>query len=98
MGSEMCIRDRLDLVVCIEPGYEIKGIQIEPLLTETLSIYKPGGGPLGPPSKWGPWVLFPESSNTRKIISAALKERGSSVKVVADSPQPRSSKKWLTWV
>ena len=70
-------RGQLDIVVCIEPDYEIKGIQIEPLLTETLSIYKPGGGPLGSPNKWGPWVLFPESSNTRKIISAALKERGS---------------------
>ena len=34
-------RGQLDLVVCIEPDYEIKGIQIEPLLTETLSIYKP---------------------------------------------------------
>ena len=88
-------RGQLDLVVCIEPGYEIKGIQIEPLLTETLSIYKPGGGPLGPPSKWGPWVLFPESSNTRKIISAALKERGSSVEVVADSPQPEVLKEMV---
>jgi DNA-binding transcriptional LysR family regulator len=86
---------QLDLIVCIEPEEKIKGIEIEPLLTETLSIYKPGGGPLGPPSEWGPWVLFPESSNTRKIISAALKERGSSVNVVADSPQPEVLKEMV---
>jgi DNA-binding transcriptional LysR family regulator len=86
---------QLDLIVCIEPEEKIKGIEIEPLLTETLSIYRPGGGPLGPPSEWGPWVLFPESSNTRKIISAALKERGSSVNVVADSPQPEVLKEMV---
>lgn len=86
---------QLDLIVCIEPEEKINGIEIEPLLTETLSIYRPGGGPLGPPSEWGPWVLFPESSNTRKIISAALKERGSSVNVVADSPQPEVLKEMV---
>ncbi|GIS34417.1 MAG: hypothetical protein Ct9H90mP5_08660 [Acidimicrobiaceae bacterium] len=31
-------RGQLDLVVCIEPDYEIKGIQIEPLLTKN-SVY-----------------------------------------------------------
>ena len=89
-------RGKLDLVVCIEPQIPVPGITFESLLTEKLSVYKPGGGKLGPSDRWGPWVLFPEDSHTRHIISAALTERGAPVVVVADSPQPEVLKEMVS--
>ena len=50
---------------------------------------------MGPPSKWGPGCSFLKAQIREKIISAALKERGSSVKVVADSPQPEVLKEMV---
>ena len=92
---EALSRGQLDLVVCVQPQIEISGIEIQPLLTEELSVYKPGGGSLGKPSDWGPWVLFPEDSNTRQVISNALNEKGAPVVVVADSPQPEVLKEMV---
>ena len=86
---------QLDLVVCVDPQNDVPGLVMEPLVTEKLSVYKPGGGQLGPPSEWGPWVLFPESSNTRQVISNALNEKGAPVVVVADSPQPEVLKEMV---
>ena len=85
----------LDLAVCVEPKELKSGLDKVPLLTETLSIYKPDRGKLESPEKWGPWVLFPESSNTRQIIEAAFKDKGSPVETVADSPQPEVLKEMV---
>ncbi len=92
---EALSRGQLDLVVCVQPQSDISGIEIQPLLTEELSVYKPGGGSLGKPADWGPWVLFPEDSNTRQIISNALSHKGAPVIVVADSPQPEVLKEMV---
>ena len=85
---EMLERGDLDLVVCVDPERAFPGIVTQPLFDEELAIYRTEGGQLGSPNTWGPWVLFPEKSHTRKIISAALIARGAKVNVVADSPQP----------
>jgi len=85
---EMLEKGELDLVVCVDPVATLSGISTQPLFDEELAIYRPGGGKLGNPSNWGPWVLFPEESHTRRIISEALVARGVKVDVVADSPQP----------
>lgn len=85
---EMLERGELDLVVCVDPEKTFTGIATQPLFDEELAIYRPGGGKLGNPSTWGPWVLFPDNSHTRRIISDALVARGAKVDVVADSPQP----------
>ena len=85
---EMLSTGDLDLAVCVEPVQEFPGITTVRLFEEKLAIYRPGGGKLGDPRSWGPWVLFPEDSHTRRIISDALIERGAPVDVVADSPQP----------
>ncbi|MBG01753.1 MAG: hypothetical protein CL470_05730 [Acidimicrobiaceae bacterium] len=85
---EMLSTGELDLTVCVEPIQEFPGITTVRLFEEKLAIYRPEGGKLGNPRNWGPWVLFPEDSHTRRIISDALIERGAPVDVVADSPQP----------
>ncbi len=85
---EMLEKGELDLAVCVEPAQVFSGITIQTLFEEELAIYRPEGGKLGDPRNWGPWVLFPEESHTRRIISNALTTRGAPVNVVADSPQP----------
>ncbi len=79
---------QLDLVVCVEPRSAIEGIATEPLLTEKLGIYRPDGKRAGPPSSWGPWVLFPDGSQTRMVIAEALRTAGAPMEVVAESHQP----------
>ncbi len=85
---EMLAKGQLDLAVCVEPVQVFPGITTRALFEEKLAIYRPDGGKLGNPRSWGPWVLFPEDSHTRRIISDALSARGAPVDVVADSPQP----------
>ncbi len=78
----------LDLVVCVEPADTIPGVETEPILTEQLAVYRPGAGRPGDPTTWGPWVLFPEGSHTRAVITEALQRAGASLVVVAESHQP----------
>lgn len=85
---EMLVNGDLDLAVCVETSEPFPGIVTQPLLEEELAVYRQGGGKLGPARNWGPWVLFPEDSHTREIISNALLARGAPVEVIADSPQP----------
>ena len=79
---------QLDLVICVQPITHSQMFDVRPLLTENLAIYRPGTNKLGPISSWGPWVLFPEGSNTRSVIEAALRGEGAAVEVVAESHQP----------
>jgi DNA-binding transcriptional LysR family regulator len=85
---EMLVKGDLDLAVCVETAVPFPGIVTQSLLEEELAVYRQGGGKLGPSKNWGPWVLFPEESHTREIISNALIARGAPVEVIADSPQP----------
>lgn len=84
----LLIAGQLDLVVCVEPDQPVHGLEVEPILTEELAVYRPDGKRAGPPERWGPWVLFPVGSHTREVIAAALGELGSPIEVVAESHQP----------
>lgn len=82
------IAGTLDLVVCVEPPTPADGVDIEVLLTEPLALYGPPGAPIGQPSSWGPWVLFPTGSHTRSVIVSLLAGLGAPLEVVAESHQP----------
>lgn len=85
---ELLIGGQLDLVVCVEPAEAVRGITTEPILTEQLAIYRPDAKRAGPPTSWGPWVLFPEGSHTRQVVGAELARLGAPIDVVAESHQP----------
>lgn len=78
----------LDAVVCVEPPEPRTGVDTEPLLTEGLHVFAPPGQQLGSPDDWGPWVLFPDGSHTRRLVEARLGSLGASVVVAAESHQP----------
>ncbi len=79
---------RLDLAVCVEPPEPVAGIETVALLSETLVVYAPPGTSIGAPSTWGPWVLFPSDSHTRRAVSERLAERGVRLDIAAESHQP----------
>ncbi|MGA9275421.1 LysR family transcriptional regulator [Ilumatobacter sp.] len=79
---------RLDLVVCVDPPTAHPGIDFEPLLSESLVVYGPPGTHIGPPATWGPWVLFPAGSHTRRAIDEMLSARGAPLELAAESHQP----------
>ena len=81
-------RGMLDLVVCVEPPAPVAGVESVPLLSEPLVVYGPPDVTIGPPSTWGPWVLFPADSHTRGAVAAALAARGAPIEVAAESHQP----------
>lgn len=78
----------LDLAVCVEPPRPVNGVEYEPLLDEDLVVYAPPGESVGPPSQWGPWVLFPAGSHTRTLVEQRLRDAGAPVVVAAESHQP----------
>jgi len=79
---------RLDAAVVVEPPRPVDGLTTSPVLVEQLAVYPPPGIIVGDPSTWGPWVSFPESSHTRRLISAKLRSLGADYRVVAESHQP----------
>lgn len=85
---DLLVSGQLDIVVCVEPDAPLRGVTADVVLTEELAIYRPDGGRLGPPDAWGPWVLFPEGSHTRSLISRELHDAGATMQVVAESHQP----------
>ena len=85
---ELLTAGELDLVVCVEPHEPVRGVAFEPILTEELAVYRPDGKRAGPPSGWGPWVLFPVGSHTRQVIAEELARLGAPIEVVAESHQP----------
>lgn len=78
----------LDLIVCVAPEELPVGLVARPLLDEPLVVYAPAGTTVGDPARWGPWVLFPSDSHTRRQIERSLVERGASVRIAAESHQP----------
>ena len=79
---------RLDLVVCVAPPEQVVGIETITLMSEPLVVYAPPGTRIGPASTWGPWVLFPDDSHTRRLVVERLARLGAPVEVVAESHQP----------
>lgn len=82
------VAGELDLVVCVEPDPVPVGVTVEHLLTEPLAVYRPDGKRAGPPAGWGPWVLFPDGSQTRRVVGTALQSLGAPVDITAESHQP----------
>ena len=77
----------LDLAVCVEPPTAVPGIEFEALRDEPIVVYAPAGTEVGPPSSWGPWVLFPEGSHTRHQIIEQLRAVGAPLQIAAHSHQ-----------
>lgn len=89
-SAELCERVRngeLDLAVVVEPPGGIGDLETEFLLVEPLAVYAPSGGSTDP-TRWGPWVLFPATSHTRRLVAGALTGIGATVDVAAESHQP----------
>lgn len=78
----------LDLVVCVGPPREHPGIGIQPLLCEELVVYAPPGTRIDEPGTWGPWVLFPSGSHTRRAVDELLSDIGAPLEIAAESHQP----------
>jgi DNA-binding transcriptional LysR family regulator len=85
---ELLTAGALDVVVCVEPPTPTPGIVTDALLEEELAVYGPPGTPIGAPSTWGPWVLFPAGSHTRSVVVDVLRREGAPLDVVAESHQP----------
>lgn len=81
-------RAELDLGVCVQPPETPPGIDTTPLLDDALSVLAPAGESAERPEQWGPWVTFPVGSHTRALIATALRARGATFDVVAESHQP----------
>lgn len=81
-------RGALDVVVCVEPPAPIAGVEMTTLLSEPLVVFGPPGTTIGPPATWGPWVLFPDNSHSRRLVVDRLVELGAPVSVAAESHQP----------
>jgi len=79
---------QLDIIVCVEPAEAVPGMSVREVMSEELAIYRPDKKRLGRAQNWGPWVLFPEGSHTRALISHELRLAGASIDVVAESHQP----------
>lgn len=77
----------LDLVVCVDPPEWPPGIDVEPLRDEPIVVLAPTGTTIGDPVEWGPWVVFPADSHTRRQIIDRLREIGAPLDVAAESHQ-----------
>jgi DNA-binding transcriptional LysR family regulator len=85
---EQLVAGSIDLVVCVASPDAPAGLQVEPLMPDELYVYAPDGVVPDDPGEWGPWVLFPADSHTRRLIVDALAQAGASLDVVAESHQP----------
>ena len=81
-------RGALDLAVCVEPPEPIAGIETTSLLSEPMIVYGPPDSTIGKPKSWGPWVLFPSDSHTRRLVVDRLTALGAPVTIAAESHQP----------
>lgn len=81
-------RGELDLAVCVEPPEPIAGVETVGLLAEGMVVYGPPGIEIGAPASWGPWVVFPGDSHSRRLVIDRLLELGAPVDIAAESHQP----------
>ena len=86
--GEQVVAGDLALAVMVEPVPNRGDLDLLPLWRDDLGLYAPEGRPAGPPSSWGPWVTFPATSHTRRLIGRRLAEVGAAFDVVAESHQP----------
>ncbi len=81
-------RNRLDFAVIVRPFVRPSDLSFVVLLDDPMAVYRPGQLEGGPPTSWGPWVGFPQTSHTRAQIEQHLERLGSPYPVVAESNQP----------
>ena len=81
-------RGTIDLAVCVEPPEPIVGVDTTSLLSEPMIVYGPPESMIGTPQSWGPWVLFPSGSHTRRLVVERLRALGAPVTIAAESHQP----------
>lgn len=81
-------RNEIDVAVCVDP--EGTGpFESTPLLRDELAVYAPTGAATSvAPAQWGPWLLFPTTSRTRRAIDRRLREVGAPLLVEMESHQP----------
>src|SRR5690606_7461013 len=70
------------------PPRELPGVAMRRVRTERMAVYAPPGRRIGPPSTWGPWVLYPAGSHTRHVVVSELRRLGAPIDIVAESHQP----------
>ena len=81
-------RNQFDVAACVDPEGS-RPFEATPLLSDALAVYAPPGvTEVGPPSQWGPWLLFPAESRTRTAIDRRLRELGAPIVVEMESHQP----------
>lgn len=78
----------IDLAVCVAPPEAAIGVDTVPLVDEPLVVLAPPDVSIGPPASWGPWLLFPTGSHTRRQVEDRLVALGAPVRVAAESHQP----------
>lgn len=81
-------RGTIDVVVCVDPPDVPSGLDLTALLTEPMVVYGPPGAAIARSGTWGPWVLFPGDSHTRRLVVDRLAELGVAHDVAAESHQP----------
>ncbi len=78
----------IDLAVCVEPPDPVAGVETTPLLTEEMIVYGPPSTTIGDSATWGPWVMFPAPSHSRRLVTERLAELGAPTTIAAESNQP----------
>lgn len=78
----------LDLAVCVAPPSVSAGISTVALFDEALRVVAPAHTVIGRPAEWGPWLMFPSDSHTRRVILERLRELGAPLLIAAESHQP----------
>jgi len=86
--SEMLVAGDLSLAVLVDSGRNSGDLECIPLLDDELGIYGPEPRAATDMANWGPWVTFPSSSHTRRLVARKLIELGVRFDVVAESHQP----------
>ena len=86
--AEEVLAGQLAFALIVKPSAPIVDCRFTEVLAEDLAIYSPEPKPPTDPKKWGPWVLFPEASHTRQLVTGALQAYGAPVNVSAVSNQP----------
>mgnify|MGYP001825115742 CR=1 FL=1 len=87
--------NELDLAVVVAPRELSASFEWVPLMDDPLAVYAPADTTVGPPPTWGPWVTFPPTSHTRRLIDRALAHRGAPTTVTSESNQPEVLKEMV---
>ena len=83
-------RSELDVAVCVDPD-GVGRFDATPLVRDELAVYAPPGVAADlPPAQWGPWLLFPPDSRTRRAIDRRLRAIGAPIVVEMESHQPEA--------